>query len=1613
MKKQQAFAIKGMARDISPSKSGSEYAYDIQNMRITAQEGETLLSLVNEKGNKEYTLGILDGITGLKVDIAGKIIGYCIVNKSLVLFAHEEGNDSIYRLGLSGDNTLTGVLLYQGDLGFDDSMVLETLGIYESNSIQKVYWLDGKHQPRFVNIAADIPTMELWKSQETPFDFIAVYAENDNVGITRSSYSGAFPAGTVQYAMTYYNLNGQQTNIFYRSPIYYTSNSDRGAAADETVSNSFTIKIEGADPNFDYIRVYRILRTTANDTPQCRILQDIPIERIEHYSDSGTTYTADDITLVDTGMFGDTVDPNEILYAGGRDVIPECMAQKDNTLFFGNFKTKRSLFDENIANWFREENDNGQLNADACWEFYYGNSIAKGTTGSLYMYENQLGKNSFDITTFKGGETYRFGLVFQDDKGEWSNVVYLDDIHNDMYPKDNESSFNPVKGRLTIPQDIVEQIHEEGYKKVKGVVVYPTYADREVVCQGVLSPTVYNFKDRVDNAPYAASSWFFRDIHGYDSTNARHRDHCVQNSHNWNISTMLKDTANACITDSEIYGASRKDINVVTKGSGYENADVFVDWNVVTLNTPELDFADTVIPSEGLKMRIVGVLPLTSCSNDIYINTSSAPRNTLIENFNKNIFLYNNLSGNGNLMRLSDMDWWDEPYNDKARYTNNTSLWQYPVFPWQRSTSMIAQDTISDTEGWISELNTKIISNIRTSALTLFFSLGKDHVNDYGYDISTVGVYNGSHPLSRLSKDSNDKDFTKQFNYYGEVNTTLIPSGDGYELLYYSERKGNGDDNTDHQVLDVNARSKAGIRITYKSAPHAAFQLRYASDGRQTILPSITIGSKEIGKQSQPDGSPQWSDKFNNNNPDATVSPDSIDSDFTGARRIAAAIIATSDGTTIDDDYIKEHYDVINIDNIKTGGTFSQYGDYIGTFPRNCWVSAEILQSYLSAPKKGDIIVFPNVTTWSNEYYKDTPWQNMPMLYEIREVNYNLPYMESSDDTGYYLFPLGFAKSSNPSEGKYYYVDSANNKAVLYNLTSTYGTDSVGGVYASKYNWGPAIKEKEISLSTSSESEELVTSGLSQGTIALDSLNDMASDYKDYGFLYLAELYRPTINSDSLFGGKTASALQGNTWNVAGDAVPLVEGQSCTVPFDQGDTYYQRYDCLKTYPYSNDDKNQIVEILSFMCETRINIDGRYDANRGLMSNIDMRPQNFNLLNPVYTQNNNFFPYSYLDYRRFKEQLFPNSLLWTKTKTYGEDIDSWTNIQQSSVLDLDGDKGSLNALRNYNDNLMAFQGNGIARILYNERVQVNASDGVPIEIANSGKVQGKQYISDHIGCSNKRAIQSTSSGIYFMDGNSKDIYLLSEGIASLSKAKGFNSWLYGRDFSKFRAFFDEKASDIYFVDDSSCLVYNEQLKEFTGFYSYGGTDFMFNLEDHFAAVKDNALWHQFAGDYNYFFGSEAANYHPFSVTVISNQGLGDKIFGNVDFLADSWDGDTIQDSTFDTLSAWNEYQLGTSSISTSNSDKKYLFSNLKRKFRIWRADIPRAMYLSPATSIEGITKAVNAIEADGGSVDGISSDYTVKKSMDRIRSTWAYVKLSKLSMNKCKTVLHNLAVDYYD
>lgn len=526
--------------------------------------------------------------------------------------------------------------------------------------------------------------------------------------------------------------------------------------------------------------------------------------------------------------------------------------------------------------------------------------------------------------------------------------------------------------------------------------------------------------------------------------------------------------------------------------------------------------------------------------------------------------------------------------------------------------------------------------------------------------------------------------------------------------------------------------------------------------------------------------------------------------------------------------------------------------------------------------------------------------------------------------------------------------------------------------------------------------------------------------------LPIVEIRRP--DSFVAYGNKNNDTLREHRWVPCGDPQVLEKGHHATISFDYGDTYFQRYDCLKTYPFTKEDTNQLVEIGSFMLETYINIDGRYDRNRGQINNLNMTPQNFNLINPVYSQQDNFFSYKIMPDEFYRDVNYPNQITWSKTKQSNADIDLWTNTTLASVLEMDGNKGEIRKIIRLNDQLFCFQDTGIAQILYNENVQISTENNVPVEIANSGKVQGKRYYSDTVGCSNKHSIISTPLGIYFIDSMGKNIFLFSGELNNISTAGGFNSWMkqhlpavgvqwYPSSRNNFKAFYDRLNQEVLFANKEYCLAWSERMQAFTSFYDYTLSPYFSVLEDYSLWFTSNGsetkAWQHQQGTYGEFFGQEKGYW----MTLVGNpEPQTDKLFTNLEFRASMENDGFIIDDKFEpelpvsSLEVWNEYQHGFATLSRQNGHSamihhtKDMDSSLKRKFRIWRCDIPRNNCLLD-TDRRG--SEFYSTDAD------LKISRLVRKPMDRMSNPWIYLKLKQEAVSVSgKVEIHDLVMTFF-
>ena len=423
------FKVKGIRGDVANSLATNDYLYDALNIRIEPMGSRTGNSpmmgsdtgyvISNEKFPKSVQTKDADGN---KVSILGTVVGYCVIDKELVLFTKDSAKyDRIYVVS-NISNTATLELKWEGLGLIPTDTRIDTIGIYETESIKKVYWLDGINPMRYCNICDDVSGYTIDQFSSIPkivtYDTGASGVSHSIVAdfdIASVANKGLFPAGTVQYVACYFNKNGAKSNPIYISPIYYTYmiNSDlynRGGNMEgEVMSNSFniTIKPNGAEAHFDYIRLYSVFRDNQNGTPQCQIVDDFDIS------------DGNQINYVDTHN-GEACDINEVLNFGGYSVVPQTFEQKDNTLFFGNIKYNNndSKFDEEIETVL--ENTTVKFAVD------YNTSLAETSKSGIYPYTFQLDKPSNKITTFKANEFYSFAVQVQFDDGSWSRPYPLE-----------------------------------------------------------------------------------------------------------------------------------------------------------------------------------------------------------------------------------------------------------------------------------------------------------------------------------------------------------------------------------------------------------------------------------------------------------------------------------------------------------------------------------------------------------------------------------------------------------------------------------------------------------------------------------------------------------------------------------------------------------------------------------------------------------------------------------------------------------------------------------------------------------------------------------------------------------------------------------------------------------------------------------------------------------------------------------------------------------------------------------------------------------------------------------------------------------------------------------
>ena len=1525
----------GMQRDLSISKHPANYLFDAQNIRITARDGNTLLSITNERGPKD-----------LNVQVSGTYLGHCILNQYLVVFSTTStarsanggtsGKDYITRIDLDTEVTKDKVkVLYdstRGNLGFCTVNPIEAISSYENANIQKVYWTDGYNQPRLINISKE-EDYKINKYKSLSFDFVQELKLEEQVDVVKLIGSGEFPPGVIQYAFTYFNKHGQESNIFYTTPLYYISYKDRGGSPEGKIANAFRITISNPDTNFEFIRVYSILRTSINGTPVVRKVQDVEVIEDEgEISGSQSRYNNGLGTLSQEAymQFSDNGGASFIaltsnkmhLYTDSDCPKPSYSRNLDRT-YWGEMAHSAAATPAHVYKFTKSEFPNLMLKIADKYYTWASNSaddaviyLGLASHINVLVSENAAGEYGSNVDSYsrlaspiqciddgtigedvdptellyKGGESIKAQTIEQKD-----GTLFFGNIEVTRPPiniKDDILNANKVTKASPLANSNVTAVrcNRPYLLASSGPFAY-------------ISTLTGPETEHYQGAQAFKSGEYYRLGVQFQYKNGRWSEPCWIGDKQCTVSPLIDEEGN--------------NKNYSTKGIG-------------VMAMPE--FRYSLSASLVSKLTTQGYKK----ARPVYAISRVSDRTILCQ-------------GVGCPTIYRKVDRWSD-----AKDSGN-GMWTGTQLGTLYAQSSLLFRTLCPSVNYAGG-STNYNASSGGGKVTPNNRLESQYDNEFILSESTPVV---DSPYLRSTEVMGKYDDGHAFYIDSQFITLHSPDIIFDDMFAYMDFKG----------------------VTVRNVGYVSLSNTYGDIDIQTSSPAIGSDSGEFTHRSiKTDGyAALISGLFYND----YLVDDTTNTPTYGAYNVSSPpidwpIYMWHKNGSLNNDVSRGGRSAElmkkKISNYRLGGSttyVSTFGDSerasLGALDVQLFNSDQLaIVKVAGCIYKGNIDSMVTPTTPSAYYLVGDPWRTAvntgfesPSHYKLQLKDPNI----STSKNGVWVWECRDDKWN-------WYTDNRQR-------------DDIGDYVKGLCQWreGVSIKYK---------STPHLVAKLSKSVYRYHN-----GKILDNGQLPLLEITRP-YEVNTIFGGTSDDALQANIWIPCGPTVAL-KSTSVSLQYKWGDSYLQRYECLKTYPFTQEDKNQVVEIASFICESRVNIDGRYDRNRGQTSNLNMSPVNFNLLNPVYSQQDNFFTYRILDEDFYRINSFPNQITWTKEKQAGADVDLWTNITLASTYDMDGSKGQVQSLNTWKDQLYCFQDKGISNILFNSRVQIPTSDGVPIEITNSYKVDGYRYITDGTGCTNKYTIKETATGIYFIDSVTNNLYHIGEGVSDIATTHNMATWFRNNEVLK--TVYDDVNHDVYLIGQNDALCYSEVMKEFTSRMSYEGVSLLESYGNSIFTMHNSKLYEFGTGEYNMFFGTFRPWLIDFISNGVSNQANNstlDKVFDNLEYRMDRYSKDATtgiwkneHQKTLDYIRVFNEYQ-DTGYVDLSLTiDRASSISNLKKKFRVWRVNIPR-----------------NKVIKDN------DSTYKTTGKRDRIRNTWCNIELGIKEENTDKVEMHDMNVIYY-
>ena len=1525
-RKRATVVVTGMSRDMAKGRFDPQFSFENRNIRVTPRDAAcTSFSVTNERGTE-----------WIDAYVYGTPVGSFACDEYFGIFSYlyDEGVKktldyiTVYKYS---DGSAAEYFRWRGEgLGFKDvdtsRQAIEAEASVEAENSVRVYWVDGIHQMRvidFIRLRSKYGEFIDDAVHDTLgadyFSYLPKPPSVKDVSVTTGG-NGAFRSGTVQLFVTFV-INGNESNIAWSSPLYYCHNvSDGKAFAPDATTGGDNFVLSFRTGSFsvrdhlpiDFARVYAVHRSTRDGAPVA-YAQDVAVGDYTH----SVTVTAN--------MTGaeEAADPDSILMLNSRLVTGQrAICQKDGLLFIGGLtysgasRVKEVKADVSVVRTSRKRLDVDEFN------------------GKMATHASQLSLDSFAIGHFKSHEKYALGIQVMDEYGHWGDPIPVNGSAGDCLHEMTEAPKTmPGDSHIWLPsfKAVIDAAElGDGVKAVRPVVAYLDDTQKRCLYQGFITPTIYCEKERAEGQVYAKLSPFARTMKYWGAAAAYHPE--------WSAVNPLY---------------------VVSEGAR--------EGEAFTLNS-NMFFKDPVIggtsvwTAMGYQMTAAGVAGWSgsSAAGGTYPASQHLAALGCTHDYNcelQSSWYYRDVAFKSALIPSSG-DGGDDVGNDD----DSDSA---PV-----ANQGAADVCTNNNAGYFVDANAVTLhSPDLTAATTLTGSgeaviVGAVPMRGFASDTSIVAstpklsnsdVYSGKPGFQHLSVGSATGEGRCAMNLPNWAGA--FSSDDKDDMAHYWGVPPFGvDDFLNAEDGQANDGERVTSKLTYRQLANYRFSAmseyfadakpHYWGDGGFDM--KAVDGTEAVIERLGDDG------KLYKPAEDVVVAPP-VNSMWTNGPYYARGV-APSEALGVKSvskfncrdlswqwamyatiwlrrrlDFGPAWYNYVNLNSLVYSSGSLSGGDK--SYTPGYWAhggtaeGAELTYGggVISGKKRGD--------------------------YRRLQCDYLFNYRDDGDDK---LVNLGDEKSGHVKfqpkhRPKSYTVRlkyCSTPHAVLiakggapmpnYGALARYACKQCDRLGASLYmgkGWkggDELARVGDSDLGATEEKYDINTAGWDNRALP-------AGDADRRDSLWVMDV----INNC----GEPKFDKAAARWVVAGEAVE-VGGADVEVDWLQGDWYYQRWDCLRAYPKSVEDKCQVVEIVSVMLETRRNIDGRYDSHAGEPF-LQANPNNFCLINDSYTQENNFFSFTTPSDTDNVVESFPCQVAWSMPKSRNANIDAWTSFGALSLMDMDGGAGPVTKLALFAGNVYCFQPSAISIIPYNSRTQVTAEDGMPVELAASKIVGPKYTLTDKRGAASNLAVTLTDSAIYFADELNRTLCALTQNIASLTDSLGFHSWARSLPSFAFRVFAEPGTGSVLFDrvgGDGDALSYNERCQRFESFIDVGGSVVTLNARgDTLAIHKDDLdnqgeyrMWRLGTGERNRFYGLN----RPYWVDcLISGEGVTDKVFDVVEFSGDVTVDGTLSPMRcpYNLIRAYNEYQ---DSGWVRLDFKRFSASASKNLFRLWRAFVPR-------------------------------------------------------------------------